>query len=42
MNTDVLHSCFEKIALNSLKLHELAKEVGVIAHPESQWKWKNT
>lgn len=28
-----------KIALNALKLRELAKELKIIAHPQSQWKW---
>lgn len=29
----------EKTALSRLKMHELAKSVGVIDYPESQWKW---
>lgn len=30
---------FEKTALNAQKARILAKSVGVIPHPESQWKW---
>lgn len=29
----------EKIALNALKARQLAKEVGLIPHHNSQWKW---
>ena len=30
---------FEKTALNVSKARQLAKQVGLIPHPESQWKW---
>lgn len=30
---------FEKTALTALKARQLAKQVGLISHPESQWKW---
>jgi hypothetical protein len=34
-----LNTAFIKLALNAKKARDLAESVGLIAHPESNWKW---